>query len=78
MSTVERIKDINIPNLFLFAEDDPIVLKETVDYNIHAKNKHIISIYTKIGAHIGWFEGIIPRRWYPKVCIEYINALELI
>ena len=77
-AAVTRIEKIRIPSLFIFSKDDPVILAETVDFDIHAKNENIISIYTKQGGHIAWFAGIIPRRWYPRPCMEYVAALEKI
>jgi len=40
-------------------------------------NSNIILIVTKVGGHVGWFEGhIFPKRWYMKPSLEFIDFFE--
>lgn len=31
---------------------------------------------TDKGGHLCWFEGMIPKRWYPKPAFDFINKIE--
>ncbi|GAC72064.1 alpha/beta hydrolase [Moesziomyces antarcticus T-34] len=38
-------------------------------------NENVVLAWTKAGGHLGWFEGIRPRRWLYRPTSEFIAAL---
>ncbi|KAN0060422.1 hypothetical protein ACQY0O_007752 [Thecaphora frezii] len=40
-----------------------------------AVNDHVALAWTKAGGHLGWFEGIRPKRWLYKPVNEFIHAV---
>lgn len=69
-----NLSRIKVPTLSLNSQDDPIVpfYPETAKNII--ENPNILLAYTKIGGHIGFYTGWSPVRWYPKPCLEFLDA----
>ncbi|CDR98745.1 related to putative acyltransferase [Sporisorium scitamineum] len=38
-------------------------------------NGNVVLAWTKVGGHLGWFEGLRPRRWLYRPTSEFIRAL---
>mmetsp|Transcript_33414 Transcript_33414/g.30407 ORF Transcript_33414/g.30407 Transcript_33414/m.30407 type:complete len:141 (+) Transcript_33414:874-1296(+) len=72
------IENIKIPILCLHAKDDPIARHDIIPFSKIKQNSKIIFAETNHGSHICWFEGLIPKRWYPKPTLEFLeNHLNL-
>jgi predicted alpha/beta-fold hydrolase len=54
--------------------DDPIVSSEGIPQELK-DNPNVEFVLTNSGGHMCWYEGIIPKRWYPKPTINFINKL---
>jgi predicted alpha/beta-fold hydrolase len=71
--TDQHIKNVSIPLLCLQSKDDPIVVSHGIPVNTLKTNSNIIYAETSHGAHICWFSGIVPKRWYPKPTLQYLD-----
>ncbi|KIS69462.1 uncharacterized protein UMAG_02793 [Mycosarcoma maydis] len=47
-----------------------------LEADAHAEfNENVVLAWTKAGGHLGWFEGIRPKRWLYRPTSEFIKAL---
>lgn len=82
-SCAQYIPNISVPSLLLSALDDPVCLEENYPYYEVKSNPYVILATTKVGGHIGWYEGGMgwfigmkkPTRWFPKPVTEYVNCI---
>jgi uncharacterized protein len=75
-SCEELLKDVKVPLLLLSARDDPVVQYKKVPLEKVEGNTKVIFASTRTGGHVGFFEGLVkPKRWYPKPCIEFFEAV---
>lgn len=63
--TDEHVENVKTPLLCLHAKDDPIAAHTAVPTKKIEQNPNMILAETAHGAHICWFEGLNPKRWYP-------------
>lgn len=74
ISSEKRVWNVEVPLLSINAEDDPFVDFKGVPIDAHKKNKNLLFIVTKKGAHIGWVGGLFKlNRWYLSVVRDYIT-----
>lgn len=73
--TEEQIEKLDIDTLFIMSKDDPIVSYNSMPVESIKKNKKIKFVTTQKGGHLCWFEGTIPKRWYPKPILDYLKTL---
>eukprot|EP00656_Telonema_subtile_P007474 TRINITY_DN13507_c0_g1_i3.p2 TRINITY_DN13507_c0_g1~~TRINITY_DN13507_c0_g1_i3.p2 ORF type:complete len:317 (+),score=94.54 TRINITY_DN13507_c0_g1_i3:476-1426(+) len=68
---------ICVPTLLMHAKDDPVVPHHNLNWEKVFENKHIISVTTKRGGHVGWFEGVLPHgaTWSDKMMLGYISSV---
>ena len=59
----------------MVSKDDPIVSYESMPIENIKKNKKIQFVATEKGGHLCWFEGSIPKRWYPRPTVDYLKRL---
>ena len=71
----EGISQLQVPALIMMAEDDPIVSIQDIPYESMGTNSKIKVVRTKHGSHCCWFEGIVPRRWYPKPTLQFLKGI---
>lgn len=57
------------------SKDDPIVSYASMPIESIRKNKNIKFVTTEKGGHLCWFEGIVPKRWYPKPTLDYLKTI---
>ncbi|KAJ3348248.1 hypothetical protein HDU83_001435 [Entophlyctis luteolus] len=71
-----NLPDIRIPSLILNDLDDPIALKSVIPYSDVLGNPYLILATTRVGGHIGWFEGtFFPKRWFPEPVMEFVKVM---
>lgn len=74
LSSGRRLKDVKVPFLLINAEDDPFIDPRGLPKDIHLKNKNILFVLTKKGAHIGWIEGVFRlKRWYVSLTTDFVK-----
>ena len=78
ISTDRYMKQIIVPTFALHSKDDPICEYDFIPFkDIESKESKIILAVTNSGAHACHVTGsILPRLWYQKPCMEFINFLE--
>ena len=59
----------------MLAKDDPIVSYASMPLESLFSNPNIKLQTTERGGHLCWFEGIRPKRWYPKPVLQYLKDL---
>lgn len=74
-SSDQFVLDIRVPLLILNAADDPISQNLAIPYQECKNNPYILLVTTEDGGHIGWWEGLRPRHWFPSLIQEYFLAL---
>ncbi|KAJ3048639.1 hypothetical protein HK097_010359, partial [Rhizophlyctis rosea] len=75
-SSAQHVPDVAIPTLLLSALDDPIASREAIPYWEVQGNPNVILATTKGGGHLGWFEGMWPRRrWAASVVGEFATVV---
>ena len=68
----EALEDLDIKTLVLTSKDDPMVGFPSFPINALESNKNIELLTTESGGHLCWFEGILPKRWYPTPVFQFI------
>lgn len=71
----EDIKKIKLRTLLMTSKDDPIVSYSSMPHEEIAANDKIKFVATEKGGHMCWFEGIIPKRWYPKPTLDFLREV---
>ena len=71
-------KQITVPVFALHSKDDPICEYDFIPFkDIEAEDSKVMVSLTNSGAHACHVTGsILPRLWYQKPCLEFINFLE--
>jgi len=74
------VDKIAVPLLILHAKDDPIVSHDDCyDWDRCAANKHIISVRTTQGGHLGWYDGLFPglgeTTWGDRAVLAFVSAI---
>jgi|JI6StandDraft_1071083.scaffolds.fasta_scaffold89589_2 predicted alpha/beta-fold hydrolase len=69
-----EVGQLKTPSLFMNATDDPIVSSVGIPAELK-QNPNVTFMLTKSGGHVCWYEGISPKRWYPKPTINFLNKL---
>jgi len=61
----------------IHAKDDPVVAYTNQDWDDCAKNEHIISLTTKRGGHVAFFQGLLPfgPTYAECVSMQYISSV---
>lgn len=59
----------------MLSKDDPIVSYKTMPFQSFKNNSNIELTATEKGGHLCWFEGIVPKRWYPRPVLNYLAKL---
>jgi predicted alpha/beta-fold hydrolase len=74
-SVDQHVHKIKVPVLALSSKDDPIVSIECVPVDKIVKNPNIILALTHIGGHVAFYSGIVPKRSYADLCLEYLDSV---
>lgn len=67
------VKNIKVPFLCIFAEDDPLIPHDCLDNAGYEKNENFILAKTKSGGHVGFFKGFYFERWIYEPIVEFIR-----
>ena len=67
------VKNIKIPFLCIFAEDDPLIPSDTLDDSGYEQNENFVLAKTLSGGHIGFYKGFYFERWIHEPVIEFIR-----
>ena len=79
VSSVNEMKNINVPLLCISSEDDQICFEESIPYDDIKLNKNIALLHTSHGTHSAFIEnnGIFNvRQWTPKPVVSFLNAID--
>lgn len=71
----EMISKLNVNTLLMVSKDDPIVSYKAMPHDQIKGNQNIKFVATEKGGHLCWYEGIIPKRWYPRPTLNYLRQL---
>eukprot|EP00466_Bigelowiella_natans_P014409 jgi/Bigna1/85281/estExt_fgenesh1_pg.C_30137 len=73
----KHMEKVQITTLILHAEDDPIVSDGHVNWDEVDANKSIITMKTRRGGHVAWYEGVLPfgETWCDRVCCRFISGV---
>ena len=68
--------NISVPTLIIHAKDDRIAQIKRIPKDKLKSNKHIITAITRKGGHsCYWSDDEMETKWYPKVAIEFFDAV---
>jgi predicted alpha/beta-fold hydrolase len=59
----------------MLSKDDPIVSYTSMPFDSILGNEMIKLQTTEKGGHLCWFEGIKPKRWYPKPVLQFLKTV---
>ena len=79
VSSVNEMKNINVPLLCINAKDDQICFEESIPYDDIKLNKNIALLHTSHGTHSAFIEndGIFGvKQWTPKPVVSFLKAFE--
>ena len=79
VSSVNEMKNINVPLLCISSEDDQICFEESIPYDDIKLNKNIALLHTSHGTHSAFIEndGIFNvRQWTPKPVVSFLKAID--
>ena len=68
----DNLDQISVETLLIFSRDDPMINYSTFPLESIKRNELIKLLYTDSGAHMCWFEGFFPSRWYPRAVFSFI------
>ncbi|PNH06452.1 Abhydrolase domain-containing protein [Tetrabaena socialis] len=73
-----RLKDVCKPLLCVANWDDPLVDRKLPLFAVSAAaaNPSIITVVTQHGGHIGWVTGRTELRWWIRLYLEFITAVQ--
>ena len=77
-SLVKDIHKVGVTTLLIHSSDDPMVHNGIYNVTEMARaSKYIISVNTKRGGHIGFYEGMFPfgKTWDLRVSMQFISAV---
>ena len=77
-SLVKDIHKIGITTLVLHSSDDPMVSNAIFNVTELARSsKYVISLNTRRGGHIGFYEGMLPfgKTWDLRISMQFISAV---
>ena len=80
VSSVNEMKNINVPLLCISSEDDQICFEESIPYDDIKLNKNIALLHTSHGTHSAFIEnnGIFGvKQWTPKPIVSFLKAIEM-
>jgi predicted alpha/beta-fold hydrolase len=61
--------------MFLCTEDDPIIGKACIEYEICNGNENCFLATTKYGGHLGYFESFVgSEQWFIKPVFAFLEA----
>mmetsp|Transcript_24895 Transcript_24895/g.44284 ORF Transcript_24895/g.44284 Transcript_24895/m.44284 type:complete len:283 (-) Transcript_24895:43-891(-) len=68
---------VQITTLILHADDDPIVGGDHVDWKQVEANRAIITMRTRRGGHVAWYEGWLPfgETWCDRIVCNFISGV---
>jgi predicted alpha/beta-fold hydrolase len=69
------VRNIKVPFLCIFAEDDPIVPVDSLDGSGFEENENFVLAVTKFGGHCGFFKGFFLKRWIHGPIIDFVRDL---
>ncbi|KAJ7494803.1 Alpha/Beta hydrolase protein [Mycena galericulata] len=70
-SSGQVVQDIQVPFLAINASDDPVIHYVPFD---DVGNKFIITVLTRKGGHLGWFENS-RKRWTTRPVLEWLRLV---
>lgn len=74
----DYLQNINIPFLSVFTKDDPIIPHEAIPFDILQSNNNLTTIISNKGGHMGFFTGILPKRWIDVPIKTFFKTVELL
>lgn len=74
-SSAQHVAGVRVPTLFLSALDDPIVAPGLIPRAQVAANPWCVLATTRLGGHIGWFEGLDGTQWHTRGVVEFVRAI---
>jgi len=74
-ASVEFLKDIKTPTLFINAADDPIIPRKVIPFHLAKENANLCFFITSRGGHCAFLQGL--RFWQPtwadEVVVDYLQ-----
>lgn len=77
-SLVKDIHKVGVTTMLIHSSDDPMVHNGIFNVTEMARaSKYIISVNTKRGGHIGFYEGLAPfgKTWDLRISMQFISAV---
>ena len=72
---IHSIPKVRIPLFYIYAQDDPVIGHDHIDFDECLENPNILLGITKKGAHVSHIESIFkPSMWFAKPAIEFLNS----
>lgn len=73
------LKNIKVPFLSIFSEDDPIVPIDSIPFKSLQSNTHTVTVVTQHGGHLGFFGGLlIPERIIEQPFRTFMRTVEIL
>lgn len=68
------LKNIKVPTMFFFAEDDPIISRSCIEFENSLQNDNILITNTTYGAHLSHYEHFFKvDQWLHKPVFEFFD-----
>lgn len=61
-SCYHDMEKVKTPTMILMAEDDPLIGKKSICYDIAKKNPNLVMGVTRRGGHLGYFESAFSSK----------------
>lgn len=75
----QYIKDIKVPFLSMFSEDDPIIPIISVPFKALQDNPNTVTVVTQYGGHLGFFGGLfLPQRVLDQPIKSFMKTVEIL
>jgi predicted alpha/beta-fold hydrolase len=73
------LKNIKVPFLSMFSEDDPIIPIASVPFKILQNNPNMVTIVSQHGGHLAFFGGsVIPQRSLNQPIKSFMKVVEIL
>jgi predicted alpha/beta-fold hydrolase len=71
------LRDVQVPMLTMASLDDPLIDPQLTRIPIVASqaNKHVFSVTTRGGGHLGWLTGWLGRSWQQDVVFAFLGVV---
>merc|ERR1711959_554919 len=77
--SAEHVSGLAVPTLCIQAENDPIARIAATPFEVLERNEQCVTMVTKMGGHLGWFDSMESLRgapWVHEIALDFFDTLQ--